>query len=64
MGYVCTAEGKLHFCFDKICTAKEKRLISNLLVLVLMDLNLRQDGKGSIDYGQMGWALRVETGSL
>ena len=37
-----------HFCFDRAWTAKgEKLLLKRLLVLVLVDLNRRLDGRGS-----------------
>ena len=38
---------KTHFCFDMACTATGNKLLLNLLVLVLMDLNRRLDGRGS-----------------
>ena len=42
---------KNHFCFDKACTARKKKLLLNLLDLVLMDLNRRLDGRGQIGHG-------------
>ena len=62
---VCTQESgiwvyyrceKNHFCFYRACTAKEKKLLLNLLVLVLMDLNrqLHGTGGGLICHGQDG----------
>jgi len=38
---------KIHFCFDRACTAQGKKRLLILLVLVLMDLNRRLDGRGS-----------------
>ena len=47
MEYLCTADWKNHLYFDKACAAKENKLLLDLLVLLLMDLKLRQDGRGS-----------------
>ena len=33
--------GENHFCFDRACTAKGKKLVLKRLVLVFMDLNRR-----------------------
>ena len=45
---------KNHFCFDRVRTAKAKKLLLNLLVLVLMDLNRPLDGRGS-NKSWAGW---------
>ena len=34
MGYLYTADGENHFCFDEACAAKENKLLLNVLVLV------------------------------
>ena len=38
---------KNHFCFDRACTARGEKLLLNLLVLLLMDLNRRLDRRRS-----------------
>ena len=45
---------KNHFCFDRAFTAMGKKLLLNLVVLVLMDVNRRLDGRGS-NRSWAGW---------
>ena len=39
--------GEIHFYFDRACMARGEKMLLNLLVLVLMDLNWRLGGRGS-----------------